>query len=120
MTDVRGLLHDNLHRVFGERDAARRRAAIDEVYAEDVRFTDPEGTVVGRDAVHAKAGELLGRVPETFVFVEDGPRYTAGDTGALAWAFGPEGAPVARGIDVVTVRDGAIVELRTMLVEDEE
>ncbi|MFF2053435.1 nuclear transport factor 2 family protein [Leifsonia sp. NPDC058194] len=117
MTDVNELLHANLHRVFGERDGARRRAAIDEVYAVDVRFTDPEGTAVGRDALDAKAAELLGRTPDVFVFVEDGPAYTGADTGALAWAFGPEGSPVARGIDLITVRDGAIVELRTLLLD---
>lgn len=119
MNDVRGLLHDNLHRVFAERDATRRRAAIDELYAEDVLFIDPEGTSAGRDALHQKAGDLLAKVPDTFTFTEDGPRYLGTDTGALAWAFGPEGAPVARGIDVVTVRDGVIAELRTMLVEGE-
>lgn len=117
MTDVHDLLHANLHRVFGERDAARRRAAIDEVYADDVRFIDPEGTAVGRDALDAKAAELLGRTPDAFVFVEDGPAYADADTGALAWAFGPAGEPVARGIDLIAVRDGVIVELRTLLLD---
>ncbi|GIT79555.1 hypothetical protein LLS1_12240 [Leifsonia sp. LS1] len=115
MADVRELLDGNLRRVFGERDAAARRGAIDEVYSEDVRFSDPEGSVVGRDALAEKAAALLDGAPETFVFVADGPVYAGADTGALAWAFGPEGDPVARGIDIVTVRDGRIAELRTLL-----
>lgn len=116
MATVDELLTANLYGVFGERDAARRRRAIDEAYREDVRFTDPEGTVEGRDALDAKAAGLLAQVPETFAFTEDGPRYVGADTGVLAWAFGPEGAPVARGVDVLTVRDGRIAELRTLLL----
>jgi hypothetical protein len=116
MATVDELLTANLHGVFGERDAARRRRAIDEAFSDDVRFTDPEGTVEGRDALDAKAAGLLAQAPDSFVFAEDGPRYIGADTGVLAWAFGPEGAPVARGVDVLTVRDGRIVDLRTLLL----
>ena len=35
------LLIRNLQDVFGEGDANRRRAAIDEIYTEDVVFYDP-------------------------------------------------------------------------------
>lgn len=109
------LLAANLHGVFGERDEAKRRARAAEVYTDDVRFTDPEETVVGRDAVVAKAAGLLAGAPG-FVFVDEGPTYLAGDRAALAWAFGPEGAaPVARGVDVVTLRDGRISEVLTLL-----
>ena len=120
MASIRELLDANLHRVFGERDAQRRRASIDEVYTEDVVFTDPEGAVTGRDALAIKAEELLSQAPPSFVFAEDGPAYEGADSGALAWTLGPEGAaPVARGIDVITARDGRISELRTMLVPAE-
>ncbi|WP_348788616.1 nuclear transport factor 2 family protein [Leifsonia sp. NPDC080035] len=118
MPTISELLDANLHRVFGERDAARRRAAIDEVYAEDVVFSDPEGSVTGRDALAAKAEALLSGAPDAFVFRADGPAYAGTDSGALAWTLGPEGAPVARGIDVITVRDGRIAELRTMLADE--
>ena len=109
------LLHVNLHEVFGERDPARRRAAVDATYTEDVEFTDPEETVVGRDALEAKADALLADAPG-FVFAEVGPAYVAGDLAALAWTFGPAGAdPVARGVDVLTLRDGRIAAVRTLL-----
>src|SRR5438128_9202505 len=39
------LLTRNLHDVFGENDAARRRAAIDEIFTEDCVFYDPKGGV---------------------------------------------------------------------------
>ncbi|WP_019135387.1 nuclear transport factor 2 family protein [Cellulomonas massiliensis] len=115
MADVSELLDANLYRVFNVRDAESRRRAIDETYTDDVTFTDPEGTVTGRDALEERAAALLGRTPATFEFVEDGPRYVGTGAGALAWRFGPPDEPVVRGIDVITVRDGRISELRTML-----
>lgn len=78
-------------------------------------FTDPEETVVGREALERKAVGLIDSAPEAFVFVEDGITYTGPDSAALAWAFGPSGSPVARGIDVITVRDGRISALQTLL-----
>ena len=109
------LLTANLHGVFGERDPERRRAVAAATYADDVRFVDPEETVVGIDALVAKAARLLDGAPG-FVFTEAGPAYVAGDHAALAWTLGAEGAdPVARGLDVITVRDGRISEVRTLL-----
>lgn len=109
------LLAANLHGVFGERDATRRRAAAEATYTEDVRFVDPEETVVGVDALEAKAAALLEGAPGS-VFAEVGPAYAAGDLAALAWTFGPpDGDPVARGVDVVTLRDGRISVVRTLL-----
>ena len=115
MTIVSELLAANLHEVFGNRDPITRHQAIDRVYSDDVAFTDPDGTVRGRSAVEAKAAALLAGVPSDFVFVEDGERYVGTDIGALAWAFGPVGAPVVRGIDVITVVDGIITNVRTLL-----
>src|ERR1700746_3415414 len=53
MTDVKELLHSNLHEVFSERDPERRRAAIERTYTEDVTFIDPEGAFVGRPGSEA-------------------------------------------------------------------
>lgn len=117
MATVADLLSANLHRVFGNRDESSRHAAIRGTYAEDVEFSDPEGTVTGWTALEDKAGDLLGSVPENFVLAEDGPKYIGPDFGVLAWAFGPAGAPAVRGIDVITVRDGKITTVRTVFVE---
>lgn len=111
------LLTANLTRVFGNRDAPSRREAIEATFTEDVVFIDPEGLVTGHDALEGKAAALLDGAPADFVFVEDGIPYTSADTGALPWAFGPSGSPVARGIDIITVRDGRISQLRTLLHE---
>lgn len=113
---VRELLDANLHRVFDNRSADDRRAVIDEIYTEDVLFTDPDGPVTGRDALEARAATLLGELPEAFAFAEDGIAYTSADSGALAWTVGPAGGePVVRGIDVITVRDGRIATLLTIV-----
>jgi len=111
------LLSANLHDVFGNRDAASRREAIERTYTEDVAFTDPEEQVRGWDALEAKAAGLLDGAPAEFAFAAVGPVYVGTDSGALAWTFGPAGAPVARGVDVIEVRDGRIVSLLTLLAQ---
>ncbi|WP_374008004.1 nuclear transport factor 2 family protein [Leifsonia sp. LS-T14] len=115
MPTITELLTANLHDVFGNRDATARREAIERVYAEDVVFTDPDGAVTGWDALEAKAAGLVDDAPASFVFAEAGPAYLGSDTGALAWTFGPEGAPVAQGVDVIEVRAGRIVSLLTLI-----
>jgi hypothetical protein len=91
MLSVADLLDATLHAVFGTRDPEARRAAVERIYAEDVTFTDPEGTVTGRDALAAKVAALLDSAPSDFVFADDGLRYASQDTGALGWAFSPAG-----------------------------
>ena len=120
MSTVSELLSANLHDVFGNTDATSRRAAIERTYASDVVFTDPEGIVVGWDALEQKAAGLLGSVPAGFQFVEEGRRYVSDSHGALAWGFGPVGSPAVRGIDLVEVRDGVVVALTTVLAEPDE
>ena len=85
MPDAKELLHSNLHKVFSERDPDERRAAIEQTYAEDVKFIDPEGEVVGRQALNDRAQKLLDDAPADFVLEEDSPRYVSPETAALAW-----------------------------------
>jgi hypothetical protein len=120
MADGTELLHSNLHEVFAERDPERRWEAIERTYAEDVTFIDPEGEVVGRRALSDRAQKLLDGSPADFVFEEDSPRYFGTGTAALAWRFGPTGSPVARGIDVLTIRDGRVSVLRTLMAPDSD
>jgi hypothetical protein len=115
MPDATELLRSNLHEVFSERDPERRWAAIERTYTEDVTFIDPEGTFVGRQALNAQLQKLLDGVLAGFAFEEDGPRYVGTDLAALAWRVGPPGHPVARGIDVLTIRDGRVSVVRTLI-----
>jgi len=116
--DAKELLHSNLHEVFSERDPERRWAAIERTYTEDVTFIDPEGEFVGRQVLSDQAQKLLDGLLAGFVFEEDGPQYVGTDTAALAWRFGPPGTPVARGIDILTIRDGRVSTVRTLIAPE--
>lgn len=113
--DLKALMEANLREVFGERDRGARRAAIRRTYTEDVVFADPDAEVQGHDALDAKAQEILDGAGPDFVFVPDGPFYQVQDLGYLAWAFGPEGAPVLRGADMGILRDGLLSKVYTVL-----
>ena len=63
MPDPTQLLYMNLHEVFSERDPEKRRAAIERTYVEDVRFIDPEGEAVGREAPNDRAQKVLDDAP---------------------------------------------------------
>jgi hypothetical protein len=110
------LVRANLHEVFGEGDAEARLATARRIYADDVTFVDDEETVVGIDALLAKAAALLDGLPPGASFGEDGPLYAGAGHAALGWRVGPPGGEaVVRGVDVVTVVDGRITELLTLL-----
>jgi hypothetical protein len=115
MPDANELLHSNLHEVFSERDPERRWAAIERTYTEDVTFIDPEGEFNGRQALNDQAQRLLDRGAADFAFEEDGRPYIGTGTAALAWRLGPPGSPVARGIDILTIRDDRVSVVRTLL-----
>jgi hypothetical protein len=113
---VAELMERMLQDVFNERDPARRDTVIAETFAEDVVFTDAEGTVTGRAALAAKVTGLLEQGPG-LVFSHDGAlREIPGMLGVRAWRLGPPGgASVLGGLDVAEVRDGLIARLYTVL-----
>ena len=114
MPDAAELLHMNLD-VFSERDPERRRAAIERTYVEDVRFIDPDGESVGLQALNDRAQKILDDAPADFVLEEDGLAYVSTDTAVQPWRFGPPGSPVVRGIDILTVRDGSVSVVHTLI-----
>jgi SnoaL-like domain len=112
------LMHANLLEVFNERDAARRRATIQDIYAEEIRWTDDDGVTTGRDALDAKATELQANLGD-LQFVAASPVYQTLGLGYLAFQLARPGSsvPVGSGFDVAIVRDGVIVELYTVLTD---
>jgi hypothetical protein len=64
MSDTLGpLMERNLLEVFGQRDSARRAAAIAELYTADCTFFEMEEEVTGREALNAKVGSILKDAP---------------------------------------------------------
>jgi hypothetical protein len=119
MTDtssaIEGLLKRNLFGVFGQHDRSKRRAAIAELFTEDVVFSDPHQRHVGRDALDA-AVEALHELMPGYVFNEIGAAQTLTDSGRQAWSFGPADDPKrVTGLDVIIVRGDRIAALYTFL-----
>ncbi len=109
------LLYRNLQEVFGEGDAARRRAAIGEFYTDDCVLYVPPGVFVGRDALDKFAGDLRATHPH-FEYTPYGEPQALHNGGILAWGSGPRGeAPDYTGLDVIIVRDGRIAALYVFL-----
>jgi hypothetical protein len=110
--DLDALMQANMLRVFGERNADRRRAALAELYAEDATLYDPETVATGRDAISAAVDALLRGLPPDFVFTAAGPAVGHNDAGRLFWRAGPPGGPAAvTGTDVAHFEDGRIKRL---------
>lgn len=114
---IRELLDRNLQEVFGGNDDERRRAAVDELWAEDGVLYVPPGIVVGREAISKFASALRATHPN-FVYTPHGKPQVLHDAGRLAWGSGPRGeAPEYTGWDVITVRGGRIAVLYVFLDE---
>jgi hypothetical protein len=91
---------------WNETDATARRAAVDALFTEDARYTDPLADVAGREAIAATIAAVQGQFPG-FVFRLAGPVDGHHDQLRFTWHLGPDGkeAPIA-GFDVA-VTDGA-------------
>jgi hypothetical protein len=103
------LLTRNLQDVFGENDAARRRAAIDEIWTEDGVFYDPKsGAHRGRDEIDRVAGAIKATHPD-FRYQLIAEPEELGNAGRGRWVAGRPGeAPSYAGTDFIIARDGQI------------
>ena len=106
------LLIRNLRDVFGEIDPVRRRAAIDEIYSEDVVFYDPsKGAYRGRDEIDRVAGAIKATHPD-FQYQPTAEPEEVGDGGRVPWVSGRPGeAPAYAGTDFIIARDGRIAAI---------
>ena len=106
------LLTRNLQDVFGENDPKRRRAAIDEIFAEDCVFYDPMGGVYrGRDEIDRVAGALRA-THSNFKYRPIAKPEEVGNAGRVKWMEGrPNEAPAVAGTDFIVARDGRIAVL---------
>ena len=106
---ISNLLIRNLRDVFGENDPTRRRAAIDEIWAEDGVFYDPKsGAHRGRAEIDRVAGAIKATHPD-FQYQPIAEPEELGNAGRVRWVSGPPGkAPAYAGTDFIIARDGRI------------
>jgi hypothetical protein len=115
-TPLGRLMERNLSDVFGERDPARRRAAIAELYTEDCTMYDTLGEIIGQAAISERVDAILGESPAGFAFSLAAPPEVIHDLGRLRWHMGPpEAPPVVSGMDVALFANGQIRTLYTFL-----
>jgi hypothetical protein len=94
---IRELMLANLFAVFDERDPNRRLDVIARNYAEDVIWSDPDGTFQGHEAMNEQAQKLIDRMPD-FVFSAAGPVHVSRDLGLLSFNLGvPKQPPAVTG-----------------------
>jgi SnoaL-like domain len=106
------LLLRNLSDIFGENDAVRRRAAIDEILHEDAVFHDPQGGIFrGREEIDRIAGVLKATHPD-FKYQPLSPPEEVGDAGRVRWVSGIPGKPPAyAGTDFIVAQNGRIASV---------
>ena len=110
------LLRANLQRVFNERDAQKRIAAVHELFAGTPTMYEPTGIVTGRAAISEVAGALLDQFGADFAFVPEGPAVGHHGLGYLRWHAGPSaGSTVVSGVDVAEISEGKIARLWVLL-----
>ncbi len=114
--DYDGLLRSNLRRVFNERDAGKRAAAVAELFVAEPVMFEPDKVVTGRAAIADVAGKLLEQFGPTFGFTPLAPAVGHHGLGVLHWQAGPEGGPIAvTGADAAQIVDGRIARLWVLL-----
>ena len=86
-TNISTLLTRNLHDVFGENDPARRRAAIDEIFTEDVFYDPTSGAHRGRDEIDRVAGAIRATHPD-FRYQPIAEPEELGNGGRIQWVSG--------------------------------
>jgi SnoaL-like domain len=113
---IASLLIRNLAEVFGEDAAARRRAAIQELFSGDAVFYDPnKGAFHGHDEIDRIAGVIRASHPD-FRYQPIAEPEMLGNAGRVRWVSGRPGeTPAYAGTDFIIARDGKISALYLFL-----
>ena len=99
--------------VWNETDAATRRAQVDELFAEGVRYIDPLASVTGRDALDGLIGAVHQQFPGLVFSRGDSGVDAHHDQGRFTWHLGPAGGEaLVIGFDVAELdADGRIAQV---------
>jgi hypothetical protein len=114
--DLAQLMEDNLHHVWGERNADRRRKALEGIYAKDSTLFEVGEKISGYDAINDQVSNIVNSMPAAFVFTRLKPVVINNNIGRLIWGVGPKGQPpVTTGMDVAVFENGRIKSLYVFL-----
>jgi hypothetical protein len=109
VAELDALMQANIARVFNERNADRRLAALGELYTDNATLCDPETAATGRKAISDAIDSLHRMLPPTFAFTAVGHAAGHNNAGRLFWRAGPPDGPAAiTGVDVAHIEDGQI------------
>jgi uncharacterized protein YndB with AHSA1/START domain len=105
-------LADRFFALWGEADAARRRAALGEIAVEALSFRDPHSCTEGLDDLVAHVGAAQRFMPGVVLERQGEARQCQG-TALVDWVVkGPDGAPRAKGTSVFDLApDGRIARV---------
>ena len=81
-------------------------------------YVTDQRSAQGWQALSDQAQKLLDGLLSGYTFEEDGPSYVGTGTAALAWRFGPPGKPIARGVDILSIRDGRVSAVRILIAPE--
>jgi uncharacterized protein YndB with AHSA1/START domain len=107
-----GALVDRFFACWGETDAAKRRAELAAVAAEDIGFRDPYSCTAGIDDLVAHIAASQRFMPGVVLARQGEPRQCQG-TALVDWSVtGPDGSPRAKGTNVFELTpDGRIARV---------
>jgi hypothetical protein len=114
--DLAQLMEDNLHHVWSERNADRRRVALESVYGNNSTLFEVGEIITGFDAINEKISKTVNGMPAEFTFTRLKPIIINNNVGRLIWGLGPKGQPpVATGMDVAVFENDRIKSLYVFL-----
>lgn len=111
------ILSANATRVFSERDAARRRAALEDLWVPQAVLVEDGHVLQGLNAISQSIASLLDQLPHGTRFVSCGPAAGHHGVGRLRWrAVDAAGKPSpVSGTDIAFIEAGRISRLYVIL-----
>ncbi|MGW3470971.1 nuclear transport factor 2 family protein [Saccharopolyspora sp. NPDC000995] len=103
-------LLDRYIATWNERDADKRRAMVDELWANEGTYTDPLADVQGREAIDATIAAVQAQFPD-FVFRAGVVFDAHHDIARFTWELGPAGGEAAVvGFDVAVLDENTRIK----------
>jgi SnoaL-like domain len=106
--DMQHIVHRYIY-TFNEKDAARRRLLLEDLWTEDGRYVDPNHSLQGWDELNEAIGEVHVNFPD-HVFKVGGKIDAHHETARFIWHFNApnQAEPLIIGFDVIAVENDRI------------